>query len=192
MEEASCSYGAFRYRSSFFVNFGVISSFSVTSPLIGTCLALAACLAWAIFVIVNGNVLKSNRINSVAWTAIIGIGAFLGSLALIPLALLDKGVAPLADMHALYYLISWCIVLAIFGSWGATFFWNIASKRISTAVLGQMIALETIFAAIFNLVWEHRMPTTFEWAGGLLVIVGVLFCLRVFEQRTLSTNLEKT
>ncbi|MFD0385380.1 EamA family transporter [Streptomyces stramineus] len=141
-------------------------------------------MAWSYFVIVNRRVLARARpaADNSTWTACIGLGAFGGSLFLLPLAGTAGGPSPVSDAGTLWPFLLWCAALAVLGSWCATWFWNIASKRLLTTVMGPVIGMEAVFGAAFNLVWEGRTPTFHEFWGGLLVIAGVLLGSYLFHR----------
>ncbi|MFC8096353.1 DMT family transporter [Streptomyces sp. NPDC057301] len=155
--------------------------------LVGAALGFAACVAWSYFVIANRIILRrATRVpDNATWTACIGLGACLGSLTLLPLAASADGPSPFADGGTLVSFLAWCTALAVLGSWCATWFWNIASKRLAATVMGPIIGMEAVFGAFFYLVWEQRLPTAQEFCGGLLVIGGVFFCFQVFERARL-------
>ncbi|MEV5378997.1 DMT family transporter [Streptomyces nondiastaticus] len=150
----------------------------------GVVLGFLACVAWSYFVIVNRVAL--NRVRPAAgnatWTACIGLGAFGASLFLLPLARSGDGPSPFSDAGTLSSFLLWCVALAVLGSWCATWFWNIASKRLPATVMGPVIGMEAVFGAAFNLVWEGRAPTFHELWGGLLVIAGVLLGSYLFNR----------
>ncbi|MEV4921462.1 DMT family transporter [Streptomyces roseoverticillatus] len=150
----------------------------------GVVLGFLACVAWSYFVIVNRIVLNRLRpaAGNATWTACIGLGAFGASLFLLPLARSGDGPSPFADTGTLQSFLLWCVALAVLGSWCATWFWNIASKRLPATVMGPVIGMEAVFGAAFNLVWEGRAPTFHELWGGLLVIAGVLLGSYLFNR----------
>ncbi|MGW2598209.1 DMT family transporter [Streptomyces klenkii] len=154
----------------------------------GVVLGVLACVAWSYFVIVNRIALNRARpaADNATWTACIGLGAFGASLFLLPLARTGDGPSPFSDAATLRPFLLWCVALAVLGSWCATWFWNIASKRLPATVMGPVIGMEAVFGAAFNLIWEGRAPTFHELWGGLLVIVGVLLGSYLFNRANTS------
>ncbi|MFP1624878.1 DMT family transporter [Streptomyces sp. 5K101] len=152
--------------------------------LAGALLGFAASLVWSYFVIANRIVMKraGSVVDNTTWTACIGFGAFCGSLVLLPAAASAGGTSPFADAGTLWPFLAWCVALAVLGSWCATWFWNIASKRLPSTVMGPIIGMEAVFGALFYLLWEGRMPLPQEFWGGLLVIGGVFLCVVVFDR----------
>ncbi|MGR3932931.1 DMT family transporter [Streptomyces sp. BRA346] len=123
-------------------------------------LGFAACLAWSYFVIANRITMRrrASVLDNSIWTACIGIGAFCGSLALLPLAASFGGTSPFADPGTLGAFLAWCAAFAVLGSWCATWFWNIAHPRLPSTVMEPIIGMEAVFGALFHLLWEQRMP----------------------------------
>lgn len=154
----------------------------------GAVLGFLASAAWSYFVIVNRRTLERARpaVDGTTWTACIGLGACLGSLFLLPLALTGGGPSPFADAGTLWPFLAWCVTLAVLGSWCATWFWNLASKQLPATVMGPVIGMEAVFGAAFNLLWEGRAPTFHELWGGLLVIAGVLLASYLFNRAGLT------
>ena len=145
-------------------------------------LGFAACLAWSYFVIANRIAMRrrASVLDNSTWTACIGIGAFGGSLTLLPLAASAGGTSPFADPGTLGAFLSWCAAFAVLGSWCATWFWNIASQRLPSTVMGPIIGMEAVFGAFFYLLWEQRMPAPYEVWGAVLVVGGVFVSFAVF------------
>ncbi|MFE6906727.1 DMT family transporter [Streptomyces erythrochromogenes] len=158
---------------------------------LGAVLGFLSAAAWSYFVIVNRRALRSDDrpvVDGTTWTACIGVGACLGSLFLLPLALTGSGPSPVSDAGTLWPFLAWCVALAVLGSWCATWFWNLASKRLPATVMGPVIGMEAVFGAAFNLLWEGRTPTFHEWSGGLLVVAGVLLASYLFNRAGLTPD----
>lgn len=66
-------------------------------------------------------------------------------------------------------------------SWMGIAFWNAMSQRLPTALAGQMIVFETIFAVIFAHIWRGEWPTLTMVAGLSLLLAGVLVSMAVFR-----------
>ncbi|MEU5163459.1 DMT family transporter [Streptomyces sp. NPDC020875] len=152
-------------------------------PAAGVALGVLASAAWSYFVIVNHRLLgRRTTVDSTTWTALIGLGAFAGSLVLVPVAATAGGPAPFSDAAVFVPFLLWCAAIAVLGSWCATWFWNIASRRLPAAVMGPVIAMEAVFGAAFNLLWAGRTPTFHELWGGALVVAGVLLGSVLFHR----------
>jgi len=169
-----------------------LTSLGSKAVFLATILSLMACVLWAYFVVVNGLILKQQAkkiIDNSVWTALIGIGAFLASFLLLPFADQGTGSIPSFEEGTMVRYLVTVVAIAILGSWYASWSWNKATKTLSTAILGQLIALETVFGLIFNLMWEMRFPSLVEVTGASFVFIGVVLCLRVFEQARIERRL---
>lgn len=151
-----------------------------------TVFALGACVLWAYFVIVNGRALAASHVDNITWTCMIGLGAMVSSVLLVPVAFseIEHQVSANALPWVRYAMVT--VLLATLGSWCASWAWTVASKRLSTVFLGQLIALETVFGTVFNLIWVQRWPSVAEIVGACAVVLGVVICVRVFERSRLG------
>ncbi|MFJ3902445.1 DMT family transporter [Streptomyces sp. NPDC090025] len=158
---------------------------------LGAALGFLSAAAWSYFVIVNRRALRADgrpAVDGTTWTACIGLGACVGSLFLLPLAVGGGGPSPVSDAGVLWPFLGWCVALAVLGSWCATWFWNLASERLPATVMGPVIGMEAVFGAAFNLLWEGRTPTFHELWGGLLVVAGVLLASYLFNRAGLTRD----
>jgi drug/metabolite transporter (DMT)-like permease len=57
-------------------------------------------------------------------------------------------------------------------------FWNRMSRLLPLTMVGQMILFETLFALLYGFLWERRLPTAWEGAAMVLVVLSVLSCVR--------------
>ena len=163
-----------------------LSDITTTDLIATTALALLACALWSYFVVANGIVLRRTggpSIDNTTWTALIGVGALIGSFGLLPIAWSMDATSPVGDQSALVRFLIVSVLLATLGSWCASWSWNRATGRLSTLLLGQLMALETLFGALFNLIWESRWPTIQELVGAALVTAGVIICARTLDRQ---------
>jgi drug/metabolite transporter (DMT)-like permease len=74
------------------------------------------------------------------------------------------------------------VLLAVatgFGSaWLATILWNIASRRLSASLCGQLIVSETLFALLYSFAWDGRWPTPAQLAACVLFTLGILASIK--------------
>ncbi len=141
------------------------------------CLALAI---WVVYGLVNAAALKApDAPDGLHWTGLQGIGAALGSFLLLPLTSFStENLGP--DDGSRFIL--WALVMGLAGSWGATFCWIVASRRLPLALCAQLIVAETVFGLIFGLAFEDRWPTIPEWIGCALQLAGVMIAISVFSK----------
>lgn len=74
-------------------------------------------------------------------------------------------------------LITVSLGIAVLASIAGNALWNRMSRLLPLTLVGQMILFETLFALIYALIWEHRLPTMFEIAAFVLLVTAVLTCL---------------
>ena len=79
--------------------------------------------------------------------------------------------------------IAWSVLLGSAGSWLATWFWIIASKRLPLALSAQLIVTETLFALLYGFLYDGRWPSFAEGAGAGLLVAGVGIGVRLFRQK---------
>ena len=65
-------------------------------------------------------------------------------------------------------------------SWVGSVFWSEMSQRLPTALAGQMIVFETLFAVVYAHILRLEWPVWSMTAGMVLLVLGVLLSLRVF------------
>lgn len=106
-------------------------------------------------------------------------GMVVGALALAAAGV--SGVAPLAfsgaDVTLLHHRVSWLIPVLGLSVLAAAFAYvtGIGAARRLGAKLGSFVALaEVLFAVLFAWVLLHQVPTGMQFAGGALILVGVV------------------
>ena len=97
------------------------------------------------------------------------------SLVLLPLALLLATTHHDAHQWVRFALVS--LTLALVASIAGNALWNRMSRLLPLTVVGQMILFETVFALVYGLAWERRLPSVFETLALVFVISSVLACL---------------
>ncbi len=155
---------------------------------IGFFLALAACGAWTYFVSVNAAIQQgpSAPADTETWTALIGLGAGLGSLMLVPVAAVTSNLPALFDWSIGARFVGWSILLGFVGSWCATALWVWGARGLPATLMAQLISAESLFGAAFSLLWEQRPPTWPEIGGAVLVVAGVSLGISIFAPRRSS------
>jgi drug/metabolite transporter (DMT)-like permease len=71
------------------------------------------------------------------------------------------------------------LALGLFASWLGTHCWNEASQRLPTAMVGQLIVFETLFALVYAYLLRGQWPQPLTLLGVALLIGGVLWAVRV-------------
>jgi drug/metabolite transporter (DMT)-like permease len=147
--------------------------------LTGILAAVIALAIWVAYGLVNSAVMAApSAPDGLHWTVVQGIGAGIGSLCLLPL------VSPAIPVEGhLVGFILWAMVMGLAGSWLATWFWVVASRRLPLALAAQLIVAETVFGLTFGLAFEGHAPTIFESLGASSQIVGVCLAIWTFRYR---------
>jgi drug/metabolite transporter (DMT)-like permease len=171
------------------VNISVIQSVGPEgreAVLLGVLAASAALAIWIVYGLVNAAVMRAaDAPDGLHWTGVQGIGAAIGSMALVPLT--SFSTQPLAGPDMANFL-GWAAVMGIAGSWIATFCWGIASGRLPLALAAQLIVAETVFGLVYGFLYEARWPETAEWVGATLQLIGVAVAVALFGRRGLPAQ----
>ncbi|MDB6048257.1 MAG: Integral rane protein [Pseudomonas sp.] len=149
--------------------------------------ATGAVLAWLMFSVLNQQTLERiPQVHSGLWTGLMMSGAGLSVLLFIPFGL-EYGMYsyPHIDLRVDNTLpvFAAAAALACVASVGGAWAWNFASQRLPMALSGQLISVETIFAASFGLIAEHRLPTGLETLGVISLLAGATIAVRVTAQK---------
>lgn len=105
--------------------------------------------------------------------AFIGYGIFWGWSNLTDNAFnMPFGPRPLAFVGIMF-------AIGLFASWLGTHCWNEASRRLSAALMGQMIVFETIAALSYAYLLRGHLPTPLTLFGIALLLTGVLLATRI-------------
>ena len=67
-------------------------------------------------------------------------------------------------------------------SWVAMICWNQMSQRLPSALGGQLIVFESIFAVIYALIYRGEMPSWTMIVGFVILLYGVRGSLKAFRQ----------
>jgi drug/metabolite transporter (DMT)-like permease len=147
---------------------------------LGALLAIAALICWTWYPIRNSYWLqKKPLLSSSTWSTAQG-------LTTLPLAIVGyAGIllftpSTLLGPQPLRYVALMC-TLGLFASWLGTLFWNKASQRLATSLVGQLIVFETLAALLYAYLWRATMPDWVSIGGMLLLIAGVIIGVRTFN-----------
>lgn len=147
----------------------------------GAVLAFLGLGMWTYYAICNARILRANKypgLTSFEWTCLMGLLS-LPISALVVTALGDWGeLKDLVFSELGLKFVLWSAALGVGASWIAIFLWNIASRRLSESLLGQMIVSETIFALIYGFLFDGRFPDIREVFAIAFLIIGVLWAIR--------------
>jgi drug/metabolite transporter (DMT)-like permease len=139
--------------------------------------AVLAMLSWTAFAVWNAAWLKRHPDVTVTdWANWLGIGAGLAAVALWGLVgtepkvlLAQEGIAQAAMV---------CIATGIGSAWLATVLWNVASRRLSASLCGQLIVSETLFALLYAFVVQGNWPQSMQVLASVVFVVGIMASIR--------------
>jgi drug/metabolite transporter (DMT)-like permease len=147
----------------------------------GVFLAVLALLSWTVYAVLNARWLKRHpEVSAADWANWLGVATGLGALLLWLVAgtPIDSMPKPLfsGEKYAGIAIIS--VAMGVGASWLATVWWNIASRRLSASLCGQLIVSETIFALLYSFAWDGRWPSAVQAAACMCFVAGILFSIR--------------
>ncbi|RZM01920.1 MAG: DMT family transporter [Variovorax sp.] len=146
--------------------------------LVGLLSAIGALVSWTCYAVGNSRQLaRLPRVSVHDWN--LATGVVTGAQALVLLALtflLGDGTGhTVAEWGRLVAVVTG---VALAASIAGNAFWNRMSRLLPLTMVGQMILFETLFALLYGFLWERRLPTAWEGAAMVLVVLSVLSCVR--------------
>jgi drug/metabolite transporter (DMT)-like permease len=144
---------------------------------LGVLFASLATAAWTAFGLLNARWLARHpEVNSTLWANWLGVAAGLGALAIWAVA--GSPLAELAAQPRLGLFLAVCVVTGVGSAWVASVLWNMASRRLSASLAGQLIVSETVFGLLYTFVWNGQWPAAVQWAACVLFVLGILASIR--------------
>jgi len=143
----------------------------------GVLLAGLAMACWTAFGLLNARWLARHpEVNSTVWANWLGLAAGVGALLIWAVA-----GTPLTELVArpgfgTFVLV--CAVTGIGAAWIASVLWNMASRRLSASLAGQLIVSETVFGLIYAFAWDATWPAPVQWAACVLFVLGILASIK--------------
>jgi drug/metabolite transporter (DMT)-like permease len=143
----------------------------------GVLFAVGAMLSWLAFGLLNARWIRHHpEVKSTAWANWLGLAAGLGGLGL----WLGWGSAwgELIELPGFGAFVLVCAITGIGSAWIASVLWNVASRRLSTSLAGQLVVSETVFALIYAFAWSGNWPATAQLLACVLFVAGILASIR--------------
>lgn len=146
----------------------------------GVLLAVGAMLSWLAFGMLNARWIRRHpEVKSTAWANWLGLAAGLGGLVLG----LGWGTAwaELTARPGFGRFVFVCVFTGIGSAWIASVMWNIASRRLSTSLAGQLVVSETVFALIYAFAWSGDWPAATQLLACVLFVAGILASIKAHQ-----------
>ncbi|WP_286788012.1 MULTISPECIES: DMT family transporter [unclassified Pseudomonas] len=149
----------------------------------GIAFSVAAVMLWLVFSFLNQNSLEKISPGATGvWTGLMMAGSALALLVLMPLAQAfglfhfpHQGY----DFASAGTLYGWAFLIGVFSSLLGAWAWNRACRDLPMVLSGQLIALESLFAAVLALAFERRLPSWNEALGIMTVLMGAVLAVQV-------------
>ncbi len=74
-----------------------------------------------------------------------------------------------------------CAFTGIGSAWIASVMWNVASRRLSTSLAGQLVVSETVFALVYAFAWSGDWPDTAQLLACVLFVAGILASIKAHQ-----------
>lgn len=139
--------------------------------------AVLAMASWTAFGLLNARwMLQHPDVDSTLWANWLGVAAGLGSLGLWLVDGSDVRVLAVRPDFGLFVAV--CTITGIGAAWVASVLWNVASRRLSTSLAGQLIVSETVFALVYAFAWNGEWPAPLQLLACVLFVAGILASIR--------------
>lgn len=143
----------------------------------GILYAVAAMASWTAFGLLNAAWLgRHPEVNSTEWANWLGVAAGVGALLL--WALWGSSWDEMTARPGFWGFVTVCAVTGIGSAWVAAVLWNMASRRLSPSLAGQLIVSETVFGLIYTFAWSGQWPAAVQWAACVLFVLGILASIK--------------
>ena len=144
---------------------------------LGIVYAVLAMLSWTAFGLLNARWLARHpEVNSTLWANWLGVAAGAGALAIWAVAGTDLATLVARPGFGTFVLV--CAVTGIGAAWVASVLWNMASRRLSASLAGQLIVSETVFGLVYSFAWDGAWPAALQWAACALFVLGILASIK--------------
>ena len=143
----------------------------------GLLFACASLASWTAFALLNSAWLKRHaEVRVTDWANWLGLATGAGAIVLWLLA--GSDVAHLRAQPDAGLFVVLALATGAGSAWLATILWNVASRRLSASLCGQLIVSETLFALAYSVAWDGRWPSPAQWGAVVLFTLGILASIR--------------
>lgn len=146
--------------------------------IIGVCLAVISVICWAWYAVRNAHWLQTHPYNKpITWANAQGIVILPLSFCVYCIICIysnyfQNEFIGLFGPRPTFFIIL-MILIGFCCSWLGTFFWNEASQRLPTTLMGSLIVFETIAGIIYAFIYRKLWPSPLILVGIFLLILGV-------------------
>lgn len=139
--------------------------------------ACASLASWTAFALLNAAWLKRHpEVSATDWANWLGLATGAGALLLWAVA--GSDLRTLATLPDAQLFLALALATGAGSAWLATILWNVASRRLSASLCGQLIVSETLFALAYSFAWDGRWPAPSQWAAAALFTLGILASIK--------------
>ena len=141
----------------------------------GLLAAAGAVVLWTWYALANARFLaRDDAPSSAGWSTAVGVATGAVTLAGLPAAALaGQLTVPSGDHPGPATLLAGVAFLGVVVSWAGTVQWNLASSRLSPALAGLLVNLETVSGFGYVYAVRQEWPPAGQLAGLILVLAGV-------------------
>lgn len=144
---------------------------------IGVFYAGLAAASWVLFGLLNKRwLLQHPEVNSTMWANWMGVAAGLGAVPIWLWA--GTPLQAMVEREGFGTYLAVCAVTGIGAAWVASVLWNMASRRLSASLAGQLIVSETVFGLLYGFVWNAHWPAAMQWLACVLFVAGILASIK--------------
>jgi drug/metabolite transporter (DMT)-like permease len=151
----------------------------------GLLAAAGAVVLWVWYALANARFLARPGAPSPAgWSTAVGVATGAVALAALPAAALAGQLVTPSGVHTgPAGLLAGAVFLGVVVSWVGTLQWNLASSRLSPALAGLLVNLETVSGFGYVYAVRQQWPPPGQLAGLILVMAGVTLTLTMCGNR---------
>ncbi|MBI1181712.1 MAG: hypothetical protein GC201_14265 [Alphaproteobacteria bacterium] len=142
---------------------------------------LAALAMWTWYAVANARFLGETRlVSEQEWSSVVGLVSLAAAVVALPVAWAAgltraPSTIPTGELARLGL---WSVLLGGGSTWLGTVLFNMASKRLDLAILGQMIVFEAVFGMVYVFIAAGEAPTWQQVAGTSIAVFAVWLSIR--------------
>ena len=146
----------------------------------GALFAGVSLVCWTAFAILNARWLKRHsQVQVTEWANWLGVATGLGALLLWAVA--GSPLPQLVAQPDRGMFLALALGTGFGSAWLATILWNVASRRLSASLCGQLIVSETLFALFYSFAWDGQWPSASQLAACVLFTLGILASIKAHQ-----------